>query len=181
MKKKVLWLVAVVLIIALFVGAYFLYERLSNDYSTDNMGETENTYKAPDITVYNAKGDEVKLSDYIGKPIILNFWASWCPPCKVEMPHFETAYKQNPDIQFLMINATSGDNMADATALIEKEGYTFPVLFDKTGEASYIYNATSLPITYFIDGNGNLVTHAVGMLSEENLLKGINILKETMK
>lgn len=118
------------------------------------------------------------FSSYLfGKPIVLNFWASWCPPCKSEMPHFEAAYLVNPDIQFLMVNMTSSDNIDDAKAFIAESGYTFPVLFDTTGEAGYIYQATSLPMTMFIDANGALVTYAIGMLSEENLNQGLEMIK----
>ena len=178
MTKAIYWIVAVVLCVGLFAGAIYLYNHLKDDYQPTNdlvvvnpttapttqptseaidTEPNEETTTAPaaqttaDFTVYDADGNPVKLSGYFGKPIVLNFWASWCPPCKSEMPHFEAAYLANPDVQFLMVNMTSGDDMDSAKAFIEENGYTFPVLFDTTGEAGYVYQATSLPMTLFID------------------------------
>lgn len=187
MKKKMLWIIAIAAVILLFVGAYFLYNSLSKDYSPNiptvessaednDASEEPQDYSAPDFTVTDAEGNEVKLSDFIGKPVVLNFWASWCPPCKSEMPHFEAAYKDHEDIQFMMVNTTSGDTKSDAEKLIEEEGYTFPVFYDITGNAANTYGTSSLPMTFFIDKEGNLVTYAVGMLSAENLETGIEMI-----
>ena len=188
MKKNIKLIAAVAVEILLFVGAYFLYDKLSEDYappvtipesnaSTVSQSDEQRDYSAPDFTVVDGDGNEVTLSQYIGKPIVLNFWASWCPPCKSEMPHFEEAYKANPDVQFLMVNVTASDDMASAKAFIEDEGYTFPVLYDTKGMAAYTYGASSLPMTIFIDRNGDLMTYAVGSLSAESLDKGIELIK----
>ena len=93
------------------------------------------------------------------------------------MPEFEEAYQTyGEDIQFIMLNCTIGDSKEDAKSLIEDNGYTFPVFFDTTGEASYSYGANSIPITFFIDAEGNLVTYAMGALSGDMLEKGIRYL-----
>lgn len=184
MKKNIMWLAGAILAAALLAGAFFLYKHLSKTYQPDTLMENPTdetgaqTYQAPDFTAMDQSGNTVRLSDNFGTPIVLNFWASWCPPCKAEMPHFEAAYKTHTDIQFLMVNATSGDIMSDAKKLIEAEGYTFPVLFDTEGVAAYTYGASSLPITFFIDKDGNLVTYAIGSLSAENLERGIALLQE---
>ncbi len=195
MKKNFLWVIIVLLCIALFVCAYLLYDRLKDDYAPTNLApvQTEGTTvepaseqievpveTAPDFTAEDADGNSVKLSDYFGKPIVLNLWASWCPPCKAEMPYFEKAFRANSDIQFLMVNMTTGDSMDDAKALLADEGYTFPVLFDTASEAAIAYNATSLPMTIFIGADGAVVTHAVGALSEESLNSGIDLIRETL-
>lgn len=194
MRKNLYWIVGAVVCVALFIGAYFLYDKLKDEYqpqtnlikveepttqgaSEETQPSEEAVQTAPDFTVYDADGNEVKLSDFFGKPIVLNFWASWCPPCKSEMPHFEAAYLSNPDVQFLMVNVTSSDNMDDAKNYIAEQGFTFPVLFDTTGEAGYVYQATSLPTTYFLDARGRLVTYAVGALSAESLEQGIDMIK----
>jgi len=191
-------IVGILAAVVLFVGVYALYHKLSGEYglqtvpdsvagevtSTDQPGTVSDTesqqkvYPAPDFIMLDAEGEEVSLSDFFGKPIVLNFWASWCPPCKAEMPHFEEAYKNNPDVQFIMLNVTASDSMSEAKRLISDKGYTFPVYFDADGMASYMYGASSLPTTFFIGADGNLVTYGVGQLSEASLAKGLEMIKE---
>ena len=134
--------------------------------------------QAPDFTVYDRAGNPVKLSDYFGKPIVLNFWASWCGPCKSEMPDFQKKYKEmGDDIQFLMINLTTDrETMDSATAFLDSTGYTFPVLFDTSGMAAYLYEVYYIPTTYFIDAQGNLVAMATSALTANMLQQGIDMI-----
>ncbi len=187
MKKNILWILGIALTVIIFAGVVALYNKLSEDYSpeyqtenTNDNGAEEAYSTAPDFTVTDSDGNEVRLSDYFGKPIVLNFWASWCPPCKEEMPYFEDAYKQYPEVQFLMVNMTTSDreSLSAAKEYIEEEGYSFPVLYDTKGEAAMTYVASSIPMSFFIDKDGGLVTYAVGMLSAENLKRGIDLIKE---
>ncbi len=136
---------------------------------------------AIDITIADFEGLTYNLSDFYGKPIVLNFWASWCPPCREEMPHFENVYlEMGDDVQFIMLNSTDGqETMEDGQAFIDENGYTFPVYFDYdgevTGNASYDYYIMYLPTTFFIDAEGNVVAVAEQGLSEEELRQGIAI------
>lgn len=135
--------------------------------------------QAPDFTVTDYDGEEVMLSDYFGKPIVVNFWASWCPPCKAEMPDFEEAYKTHSEVQFLMVNMTGGrETLESAKEHVESQGYTFTVLFDTEYSAAYAYYVNSLPATYFIDAEGNLIAYATGMLDAETLEKGIAMIAD---
>ncbi len=130
---------------------------------------------APDFTVYDAEGNEVKLSDFIGKPIILNFWASWCFPCITEMPHFNTKYQEYGDqIQFLMVNVTAADTMEEAQALLEQRGFEFPVLFDMDGDAMTVYKVSSIPVTYLINSEGIIIEEVVGSMNKKELQKLID-------
>lgn len=140
-----------------------------------------NRTRALDFTMLNMDGEEVNLFDYVGKPIVLNFWASWCPPCKAEMPDFEEAYKKYGDeVNFLMVNLTDGrgETVTGAKAHVESCGYTFPVFFDTKYEGATIYRISSIPQTYFIDADGYLVTMATGMLNAEGLEQGIQMILE---
>ena len=130
--------------------------------------------QAPDFTVYDRAGNPVKLSDYFGKPIVLNFWASWCGPCKSEMPDFQKKYEEmGEDIQFLMItHTTDRETMDSATAFLDSTGYTFPVLFDTSGMAAYLYEVYYIPTTYFIDETGAAPAYGQGMLDMASLEKG---------
>mgnify|MGYP002801736366 FL=1 len=196
MKKKIVLAALVVVVVAVFAGAYALYGRLSEDYSPDNLSvsDTETTdsqnptetaepeartYQAPDFTVIDYSGAEVNLSVYFGKPIVLNFWASWCPPCKEEMPDFNAAAQEHTDIQFLMVNMTDGDRetVEIAKEYVEAQGFNFPVFFDTELSAATAYGAYSLPTTYFIDGDGNLTTYANGMIDANTLERGIQMIK----
>ena len=126
----------------------------------------------PDFTVVDIDGNTVSLSDFAGKPVIINFWASWCDPCKMEMPYFHAAWETyGEEIQFLMVNLHEGfgDTMEDAQALLEEKGYGFPVYYDTESLAAMYYGVYSVPRTFFVDKNGNLFDAAIGSLPEEIL------------
>ena len=150
----------------------------SKDTASSETTEPQLT-QAPDFTVYDIEGNEVNLSDSFGKPIIVNFWASWCGPCKMEMPDFNEAYQElNEDITFLMVNMTDGsrETVEIASSFIEESGYVFPVYYDTAYNAAITYSVSSLPTTYFIDADGNLIAHARGAIDAATLQQGIDMI-----
>ena len=134
---------------------------------------------APDFTMYTLEGEPVKLSDFQGKPVILNFWASWCGPCKMEMPDLEAAYLEYGDeIHFLMVNLTDGtsETVESAHGYIESQGYTFPVYYDTAMGGAFAYGVSGIPVTYFIDADGNMVAYYPGAMSADILQRGISMI-----
>lgn len=145
-----------------------------------SCGGTE--MEAPDFTVVDAKGQTLRLSDCKGKPIVINFWATWCPPCVAELPHFNKAAETYGDrVVFLMVNVNGHgeEDIPTALAFMEENNYNFPVYFDLDFTASAAYEVTGIPQTVWIDKTGKPVNTAVGMVSEEYLFYHIeNLLKE---
>ena len=130
---------------------------------------------APDFTMLDSEGNEVTLASFFGKPIILNFWASWCGPCKMEMPEIQKFYETYGDeIHFLLVSV---DDSADtAKAFIADAGYTFPVYFDTTSLGAYTYGASSIPLTFFIDAEGYPAAYYMGAMSESILQQGVELI-----
>ena len=193
MKQKKTVLVLLLAFVLLLGGAYLLYTRLEGSVNTYQLSAQETRapdgtaasetpgpgpVPAPDFTVYDEAGNEVHLSDYLGKPVVVNFWASWCGPCRMEMPEFQEKHLElGGEVQFLMINMTGGrETVETARDFIAGQGYTFPVLYDTEGDAAVTYGAYALPTTYFIDAEGYAIAQARGAINSEILQAGIDMI-----
>ena len=144
--------------------------------------EEEEAQPGPDFLVYDAQGEPVQFSDLRGKPVIINFWATWCGYCVEEMPDFQKVYEEYGDqIHFMMINVTDGyqETQEKAAAFIEKKGFTFPVYYDLDLSAANTYRVNAMPVTYLFDENGVFVAWQQGALNEEILRIGVDLLLET--
>ena len=134
---------------------------------------------APDFTVLDKDGNTVRLSEKFGKPIVINFWATWCPPCKQELPDFDKLSKEYGDrVVFMMVNLTDGyrDTVDGTKRFVSGKGYTFPVYFDTKDNAASAYNVSSIPQTTFIDAKGNIYTTRIGAMNEAMLRMYLNAL-----
>lgn len=134
---------------------------------------------APDFALTNLAGETAKLSDYNGKKVILNFWATWCPPCKAEMPHMQNFYENNKEngIEVVTVNLTNMEkSRSDIEKFVKDYSLSFEVLLDEEGTIGMQYQAFTIPTSYIIDSNGIISKKIVGPMDEDmmiNLTEGI--------
>ena len=203
MKKKsiIIIIVIVVVLAGLIVGASVLYNKLSKKIDAGNVVEfqpppeqeaadvttkpedqaQQEPISAPDFLLTDVDGNERMLSDFFDKPVVLNFWASWCPPCRSEMPDFDEMYKQYGDqINFVFVNLVDGSRETEETAkaFIEEQGFSFLIYFDIYGEGAVDYAIYYIPDTFFIDQQGNVIGYAVGGIDRASMQEGIGKLLE---
>ncbi|MEH7237139.1 peroxiredoxin family protein [Bacillus sp. JJ1562] len=135
---------------------------------------------APDFTLKTISGEELKLSAFRGKRVILNFWASWCPPCKAEMPHMQEFYVENKEsnVVLLSVNLTTAEKKSsDVAKFVEEYELTFPVMLDEQGDIGQIYQAHAIPTSYLIDSKGIVRKKIVGPMDKEMMNGLINSVK----
>ncbi|MBQ7865236.1 MAG: TlpA family protein disulfide reductase [Clostridia bacterium] len=202
MKKNAYWIWLSLLLVVLLVAAGFLYNSLKDKVELSNLvaqttavpseeptADPDATAAptatprpaAPDFTVYDMEGNAVSLSSMQGKPVVVNFWASWCGPCKSEMPDFQKAYEQHGEaVHFMIVNMTDGmqETKEKAKAYVDKQGFTFPVYYDTDMDAAMTYGVSSIPATYFVAADGSLIARANGAISLATLEKGLSMIME---
>lgn len=134
---------------------------------------------APDFSISMQDGKTLKLSELRGKPVFLNFWATWCPPCKLEMPDIEKTYKDNFPVQIIGINLKESPMVVGS--FLKEKGYTFPVGFDLKGEIANLYRVTGIPTSYAIDAKGIIRYVQTGPLTYAQLRQWFSDLSQTAK
>ncbi len=184
MKKSNL--VTWVLVLAiLLIGTSYAYGKAKNNFDADAAAEqktdaqvksSEEPIAIPDFALYDYDTNKVNFSDFAGKTVVLNLWASWCPPCKAEMPEFnelDKQFKQSGEAVLLSINSTDGQQETKETALefLKKNQYTMDVYYDEGLTIAAMFGIRSMPVTLVIDKNGNLFDYAMGQTTKEVVLQ----------
>ena len=186
--KKNIGLLIVVLLVAAMIGTY-VKQQIDKDreIETTSLGKEMDERKIglkngdtpPDFTLTSLDGKDVTLSELRGKKVVLNFWATWCPPCKAEMPHMQNYYEQNAkkdNVEIIAVNLTQAERDVTEDEKIDsvmtfRESFdlTFPILLDPKNSAGLDYQVITIPTTYFIDSNGYIQRAIRGPMNAEML------------
>ncbi|KFL43303.1 thiol-disulfide oxidoreductase [Lysinibacillus sp. BF-4] len=194
MEKKNIGMIVVVVLLVIAVSTY-VKQQIAKDRELEIneslLGKAMDlNYKQtglrkgdtpPDFTLTTLDGEKVTLSDYKGKKVILNFWASWCPPCKAEMPHMQKYYDKKAkeqNFEILAVNLTSeekGDRLVEK--FLQSYGITFPVPMDEKGDIALKYQVITIPSTFILNTDGQIEHSIIGPMNEdllETYVEGIN-------
>jgi peroxiredoxin len=176
MTKKMFGLILVAVLIAIVITG-FVKENVDREESYDdeqrgvdlvgvaaNEGLNKGDY-APDFKLTTLTGDQVRLSDLKGKKVLLNFWASWCLPCKSEMPHMQNFYEdyaEKENVEIIAVNLTYGDREKKVKEFVKDYGLTFPIPMDVDGDIGKKFQVVTIPTSYIIDTEGKIQHKIVG-------------------
>lgn len=178
MKEKIKIGITVLFLFLVIGGATWFYQKQSGKTNLPEQEEPTELMKAPNFNVQDENGKNAYLADLVGeKPVIINFWASTCQPCQMEMPDFMKLYeKYKNDVHFMMINSVGslGDTKEKAKAYLEETGYTFPVYYDVNRNAISTYGVMSFPTTYIINKNGEVYAGGTGMIDPAKVEEILN-------
>lgn len=142
-------------IVVLLIGAGWIWAS-RDDAGAQLQASPQEGFLAPNFTLETLEGETVSLSDFEGQAVMINFWASWCPPCRAEMPSMENVYQkyQNQGFVILAINATHQDTVSGAANFVAEEGFSYPILMDTKDSVSQLYQLRSLPTSLFVGKDG---------------------------
>lgn len=159
------------LILALIVAAYVLIKPNDNKPTNENVQDAvglEVGSIAPDISLMDMDGNQMKLSDLKGKKVFLNFWATWCPPCREEMPDIEKM-KEKYGNDLTIIAVSSAESKDTVAAFLQEYSYTFSIYLDEDSSISRTYQLSAIPTSYFIDEDGIIQQKSVGAIDFESM------------
>ena len=193
MKKKIIGLLLVGCLVAIATISFvknnmdeeqdaFAGEQMGTDLganpANEGIGKGD---KAPNFTLTTLDGAEVSLADYQGKKVVLNLWATWCGPCKAEMPHMQNYYEDmaaQENVEILAVNLTSSDVGIDKVKAFQEDyALSFPIPLDEDGVVGELYQAITIPTTYMIDTTGTIQNKIVGPMDEQMLTEYVDNLK----
>ena len=176
--------IAVFSLLALALFATLAYGLSNRSTATGRSGVTRVGKPAPDFAMRlldagatsSSERGEFRLSDHAGSPVVINFWASWCPPCRQESPSFERLWRRYQDAGVLFVGVDIQDEVSDAEAYVREFGLTFPNGIDPDGAITVEYGVIGLPVTFFIGSSGIVEGRWVGAIPEDKLEEWVNTL-----
>ena len=161
------------LVLILGAGWIWVSRDPAGDSTQGELRAPQEGFRAPDFTLETFNGESFTLSELRGSAVLVNFWASWCPPCRSEMPAMQRVYEDFQDQGFIIlaVNSTHQDNLGDAVTFAQVRELSFPILLDQDGAAGAAYDVRSLPTSFFIDSQGVIQDVVVGGPMSEALLR----------
>lgn len=165
----------IIYLVILILGSAWIFVSAdkSGTSTSGKIPAPQQGFLAPDFELKTPTGETVKLSDLRGQAVLVNLWATWCPPCRAEMRTIETIYQEYKDRGFtvLAVNMTYQDTRLDVMPFVNEHGLTFPILLDETGEMADAYQLKSLPSSFFINREGIINEVVIGGPMAEALLR----------
>lgn len=173
-KKNWLYLniaLAVILILAGVASLFWLGQQTAgrSTSASSQLAQQAGQTIAPDFTLSSLDGSQISLSDYKGQVVLVNLWATWCPPCKAEMPTINAFYETHRDDGFVVLAVNSQEGVTTVKDFIQTNGFSFPVLLDTHGEVMDRYRVRALPTSFIIDRNGTIQHIQSGEISTQQL------------
>ena len=169
-------LIALMVVLLLLFGKKDEAESLisSTDSSSSySVTPGEVNYPAPELALQNVSGDKEALTDYLDKVVLVNNWATWCPPCKAEIPTLEAYYKVHKEDGFVIIGIEAGEPQAEVQEFVKGAGITYPIWIDLHNSALMAFGAAGLPNSFVIDRKGTVRLSWIGEINREMLEKHV--------
>ncbi|KMT23244.1 TlpA family protein disulfide reductase [Clostridium cylindrosporum] len=186
--KKVILMLLIVILFGVSIYTVLNYNKNKNNslqnpdmnnsnssvqnYALNSADKKQNTFvktKAIDFKLKDLNGKEVSLSTLKGKHVLINFWATWCPPCRSEMPDIEKLYQETKDSDLVILAIDIGEDKETVKSFIDENKFNFNVLLDSNKDVAIKYNITSIPTSFFIDKEGNIIYKKIGAMNIEEM------------
>jgi len=174
------------MIIVLFLLGWAVYDFIDTKSNRLNIATNEDGdvlvgldvgYQAPDFELETLSGEVIRLSDFKGEKVMINFWASWCGPCRSEMPDMEKFY-HDKDVKILAVNVTDTErSLSHVTDFIDEISATFPVLLDENRDVSNLYKIQPLPTTFMVDSSGIINFKTYGAMNYDSMVREFEKMK----